>query len=121
MGVYPVSLIWPGDQPDPICVVLGQFKRLADGRIAATYESQEQLGETLAVMLSVERAALEERLEHGLAMMTGCTSEKKWPRLMGRWKELIDRHQRVLGWECAVREVIGEREGLENTVVAGIT
>jgi hypothetical protein len=102
------SLIWPEDQPHLTCIV-GQYERLSDGRILATYESQAQLAETLATMLASERAELEDRLERGLEMIEECDGGKKLARLLERWRELIDQHQRVLGWGRAVMEVLGER------------
>jgi hypothetical protein len=68
-----------------------------DGRIIATY-TPEELGLAVGLALEQKRAALEVRLERGLAVMeaaTGCTDARA-ERLLRHWQALNDEYSRVL-------------------------
>ena len=78
---YPVTFIWPTDTQ--VGLPAGRWRRLADGRIEAVYESQEELS------VCLEFARLEAR-------RNGASLEMTWRRIRAEWQRE--------GWMVGVRQ-----------------
>jgi len=92
--VYPLRVFWPWVEDRPVVAPLGAYRRVEDG-VLVTYESEGQLAEAMEVMTGWELAEVEKRLEHGMRLLKVCEDDARFEELMGRWGELVDRHQRL--------------------------
>lgn len=91
---WKTTLSLPGDTP--LGVPAGNWER-REGRIVATYTRQELI-DAVGLALEQKRAALEGRLERGLAVLadaTGCDDEEA-ERLLAHWDGLNAEYGRVV-------------------------